>query len=136
MLRRGSAARHRGWPADFENLVEAPARHLAAACKPDATGAAHVADDGAQRIGAAGPPGNVGMELERTVGRRRFGFVVEFVEHRLPDHERALRIAGVVVAVLIGGAVAERPVRPLIMSTVLRITSLSSSRVRLRATSW
>src|SRR4029077_12433599 len=83
----------------LEQLVAAPARDLAAGREPHAVRRLHVADDGAQRACAAGPAGDVRVELEGGVGRGEPRFLVEVVEQALPDVERIDRIAGVALAV-------------------------------------
>src|SRR5262245_62875335 len=72
-----------------------------------------MADDGAQRLGAAGPSRDIRMKLERAVGRAVRRLLVELVEHSFPHDQRILRIAGVVVGMLIGATVTERLSRQL-----------------------
>src|SRR5258708_30190409 len=80
----------------LEHFVEAPAGDLAAGREPYAVGLLHVLDDAAQGLGPPGPARNVGMELERAIGRRDPRFLVKLVEHPLPDQQRILRISGIV----------------------------------------
>ena len=68
MGRRRSGAKSRTRAAlsmRLEQLVDAPARDLAAGRDPDAVGRLHVLNDGAQRLCASGTAGNIGVELER-----------------------------------------------------------------------